>query len=90
MQMIPLQISDDALESIRAEMLASAKEAFEQTAKQQAFPKFMTKDQAAKYLHVSFKTLQKYVVLGLPVIEVDGIQRLDRNDLDNFYQSHKI
>lgn len=90
MMNVPLTIEETALTQIKEVMLASATEAFTKVGKQKVFPRYMTKKLACEYLDVSFNTLVKFIDLGLPVMQIDGITKLDKHDIDEFVQDHKI
>jgi len=50
---------------------------------------YMNKKEAAKYLSISYNTLQKFIANGLPVIEVDNVKLLSKKDIDSFLEKYK-
>lgn len=54
-------------------------------------PRYMNYKQAAKYMNTSYNTL-KYVLIkkmGLPVVMIDGYEKIDQKDADKFLEKHK-
>lgn len=44
--------------------------------------------EAAKYAGVSYNTLIKYREMGLEFFEVDGVKRVSKKAINEFYQKH--
>ncbi len=58
--------------------------------KKKEMPRYMNKKQACQYLNTSFTTLtKKYIPNGLRVIEIDGEEKIDQVDADEFMEEHK-
>ncbi|MGM0206472.1 hypothetical protein IGI96_000941 [Enterococcus sp. DIV0421] len=56
-----------------------------------SMPRYMNYKQAAKYMNTSYNTL-KYVLIKknkLPVIIIDGYEKIDQKDADEFLEKHK-
>ena len=56
-----------------------------------SLPRYMNYKQAAEYMNTSYNTL-KYVCIqkqGLRVILIDGYEKIDRKDIDEFLEKHK-
>lgn len=56
-----------------------------------SMPCYMNYKQAARYMNTSYNTL-KYVFIekmGLPVIMIDGYERIRQCDADEFLEKHK-
>lgn len=56
-----------------------------------SMPRYMNYTQAAKYMNTSYNTL-KYVLIekmGLPVVMIDGYEKIDQKDADEFLEKHK-
>lgn len=54
------------------------------------FPKYMDLGAACSYLSVSRNTLNKYIYnYDLPIIQIDGVKRMSKHDLDTFMHNHK-
>lgn len=65
-------------------------DAMSEIAQQQKTPRYLNQKAAAKYLDVSVNTLKTFCKAGLTPVMVDNITRYDRNDLDEWYQVHKM
>lgn len=50
---------------------------------------YMNKKEAAEYIGVSFNTFRKFERMGLPIIEVDGILLVKKEDIDEFLEKNK-
>lgn len=48
----------------------------------------LTLNEAAKFLGVSYNTLQKLRYSGLKFFEVDGVKRVYKKDLEKFIEKH--
>lgn len=48
----------------------------------------LTLNEAAKYLGISYNTLQKFRYAGLKFFEVDGVKRVYKKDLEIFIEKH--
>ncbi|MDN3168381.1 DNA-binding protein [Enterococcus faecalis] len=54
-------------------------------------PRYMNFTQAAKYMNTSYNTL-KYVFIkkkGLPVVIIEGYERIWQSDADEFLEKYK-
>lgn len=71
-------------------MFDSARQAFNEAAEVQNMPEYMTKQQAAKYLHVSGQTLSEFIRLGLHITIVNKVQRISRASADEFMKEHQL
>lgn len=49
----------------------------------------MNKKEAAQYIGISFNTFQRLERMGLPVIDVDGIKLVKKEDIDSFLENYK-
>lgn len=55
------------------------------------YPDYLKIDQAAKFLGVSRNTLtQKFIPAGLPVITIQGLQRIAKKSAIKFMQDNEI
>lgn len=84
-----IELSDPAFQPIVEKISEAIQKASETETKRKELPRYMTKAQAAKYCGCSFNTFQKYVRAGLRVIQIDGITRIDKNDVDEFLEQNK-
>ncbi|WP_318654342.1 MULTISPECIES: helix-turn-helix domain-containing protein [Enterococcus] len=56
-----------------------------------SMPRYMNYTQAAKYMNTSYNTL-KYVFIkkkGLPVVIIEGYERIRQSDADEFLEKYK-
>ena len=51
--------------------------------------RYLNKKEAAEYCGVSYNTLQKFIHSGLKVVMIDSLVRIDRHDIDDFFQHYK-
>lgn len=51
--------------------------------------RYLNKKEAAVYCGVSYNTLQKFIHNGLKIVMVDSLVRIDRYDIDDFFQLYK-
>lgn len=82
-------MADPAFQPIVERIAQAIQKASETETKRRELPRYMTKAQAAEYCGCSFNTFQKYVRAGLRVIQVDGVNRIDKNDVDDFLEQNK-
>lgn len=68
-----------------AQAVASAKE-------KDDFRPYMNKTETARYLHISPATLIDWEKSyeDIPVIEIEGVKRYKRTDLDKWMEQHKL
>lgn len=85
---LPEDVKSAVLSLVSTSMQATAKDIKQQL---QASP-YLNKSETAQYLHISPKTLldweKKYK--DIPTIEVEGIKRYRKSDLDEFMEKHKL
>lgn len=51
--------------------------------------RYLNKKEAARYCGISYNTLQKLIHNGLKVVMIDSLVRIDRYDIDDFFQHYK-
>lgn len=85
-----LELSDDSLKQLNRLMVVSATEAFKLAAKREALPFWMKKGEAKVYANVDDKTLAKFIRDGLRVSVKDGVQRISKKSIDDYYAVHEI
>ena len=51
---------------------------------------YLNKREACSYIGVSYATIQKLILMGLPSIQVDGKCLFSKNSIDQFMQSIEI
>jgi len=71
-------------------MLKVAVQAFDQAAVREALPYWMKKKEAVKYANVDGKTLNGFIADGLTVSIKDGVQRISKKAIDEYYESHEV
>ncbi|WP_086351160.1 helix-turn-helix domain-containing protein [Candidatus Enterococcus clewellii] len=84
-----LELDDSVFNEINSRIEKGVSYAFEAHEKRKNSARYMTKKEAAAYCGVSFNTLQRFISLGLKVIMIDGMTRIDKNDCDEFMQKNK-
>lgn len=84
-----VELADPAFQPIVERIAKAIQDAGEVAIKRNELPRYMTKAQAAEYCGCSFNTFQKYVRAGLRVIQVNGVTRIDKNDVDEFLEQNK-
>lgn len=84
-----IELADPAFQPIVERIAFAIQKASETNSKRKELPRYMTKAQASEYIGCSFNTFQKIVRAGLPLITVDGIVRVDKNDVDAFLEQNK-
>lgn len=86
---IPVEISKDFTkfyESVATQLL---QETIERIRENYMYKTYMNKKEACAYIGVSFNTFKKLEKLGLPIIEVDGIMLVKKEDIDAFLEKYK-
>lgn len=84
-----LELPDEVFHEINSRIEKGVSYAFEAHEKRKELPRYMTKKEAAAYCGVSFNTLQRFISLGLKVIIIEGMDRIDKKDCDTFMESNK-
>ena len=87
--MLPIKVTDEFAEFYEELLTNLAKETVEKVKNGLTHKQYMNKKEAAQYIGVSFNTFQKFENMGLPIIEIDGIKLVSKQDIDFFLQSHK-
>lgn len=86
---VPIELSQTFIESYQSVFYNLAKESIEKAQEGFSQKQFMNKKEAAAYLGVSFNTFQKIEKMGLPIIEIDGVTLIKKQDIDEFLNDHK-
>lgn len=89
MVMLPVEVSKEFTEFYEKLFVSLAKETVERVKDGFSQKQYMNKKEAAYYIGVSFNTFQKLERMGLPIIEIDGIKLVSKQDIDSFLDSHK-
>ena len=69
--------------------LSSKKERDPTNLSEPATKRYLNKKEAATYCGISYNTLQKFIHIGLKVVMIDSLVRIDRYDIDDFFQHYK-
>lgn len=51
---------------------------------------WMTLKEGAKYAGISYNTLIKFRQKGLKVAEIDGVKRISKTEIDNFFKEYSF
>ena len=95
LQIDELDLSPSLQEVIRQiaaeEGQRKAQEFIDEYERKKSFPRYMYYTQAAKYMNTSYVTLKKVFVekMGLPVVIVEGYEKIDQKDADEFLDRYK-
>lgn len=82
---IGLQLPPELQEATKTMIGEALNEAIKNVQTKNSFPPYMTKQEASKYLHISPVTFNKWQqVYNIPVIEIEGVKRYKRTQLDKF------
>lgn len=90
MNQITLDLPKKSLEAIKDTMLDAAKLAFEEAAKRTALPRYLTQREASNFLNMGLSTFRNKVKPYVTEINLDGLQRWDKEDLIQFMDHNKI
>lgn len=52
--------------------------------------KYLNMKEATEYIGCSYNTLKHFIDNGLKVIVVGSVKRIARDDIDSFFEAHKI
>lgn len=82
---IGLQLPPELQEATKTMIGEALNEAIKNVQIKNSFPPYMTKQEASKYLHISPVTFNKWQqAYNIPVIEIEGVKRYKRTELDKF------
>lgn len=88
--MIQFELPEEVMNQVYDKMLQSATQAFTLAAKRESIPFWMNKKEAAEYANVSPHTLKKFIEKGLKVSVIDGIERISKKAVDDYYLNNEI
>lgn len=84
-------LSEEFENSIRSVVRNQVKESFKEFLEHETTEKrWFSIESAANYADCSANTIRKWLRMGLNLYKIDGTKRIDRNELDNFVQSHLV
>jgi len=75
---------------IEGVMLKVAVHAFNQASVRESLPYWMKKKEAVQYANVDIKTLNGFIADGLKVSIKDGVQRISKKAVDEYYKNHEV
>lgn len=85
---IQMQLPDELQQAISRAVDKGVREAVKQAQERNNYRPYMTKQEAAKYLHVAPGTINKWPE-NIPAIEINGLIRYKRSDIDEFMAQHR-
>lgn len=87
-----MKLPNDLQDAIKQLVSSSVAQIVDETQRKSNYRPYMNKQETARYLHISAKTLldweAKYT--DIPTIEIEGVKRYRRTDLDSWMETHKI
>jgi len=91
LQIDSIDLKEPAFAPIVSEIAKAIEEAKELAKTRAELPRYMNKQQAAKYLNVSYNSMVDNYIRkhGLKVIIVEGVQRIDKRDCDELMERLK-
>lgn len=90
LQIDSLDLKDEAFAPIVGIIATKIDEAFQLHQVRKELPRYMKQNQTCVYMNCSYNTLQKYKVMGLRTILIEGAEKIDQVDADAFMEEHKI
>lgn len=92
MDKLSVELPQDLKEAVLSLVSTTMQKTADNIKQQLRTSPYLNKTETAKYLHISPKTLldweKKYK--DIPTIEVEGIRRYRKSDLDEFMEKHKL
>ncbi|MDA5388579.1 helix-turn-helix domain-containing protein [Loigolactobacillus backii] len=85
---IQLNLPEETATQLEQLMVESAKKAFDQAATQEALPMWLKLSEAREYANVSNGTLQGFINEGLKVSIINGVKRISKKSIDEFFEKH--
>ena len=85
---LELQISDEFNSSFEAYLKETARNVIQEVIQNPIERKmYLTKKEACAYLSISYATIQKLILMGLPSIQIDGKCLFSKISIDQFMKS---
>lgn len=85
-----ISLPQDVVNAIQTTVQKSLKDSIDKFQGDTNAPEWFNLDSASKYVGVSRSTIDKFLRLGLQVTKIDGVQRINRHNLDSFMMDHEI
>lgn len=84
-------LSEDFENGIRSVVQNQFKESFKELLEHETVEKrWLSIESAANYSDCSTNTIRKWLKMGLNLYKIDGIKRIDKNELDEFIQANLV
>lgn len=91
MARVSVELPEDFTQELSEVIQQSINDGLADIKKQTEFPEYMKVEQAAQFLNVSRTTLTtKYIPAGLPVMNIDSLQRISKRACIEFMNQHQI
>ncbi|MBB1068747.1 helix-turn-helix domain-containing protein [Limosilactobacillus sp. RRLNB_1_1] len=89
---VEFKLPTDLQEAIKQIVSSSVAQIITETQQKNNYRPYMTKQETASYLHIAPKTLLDWEAKykDIPTIEIDGVKRYRRTDLDNWMETRKL
>ena len=87
---LDLEMPQEALDKIGVVMRTMALDAFSRASEGAVFGEYMTRKDAAKFLHVSPQTLNEFINKGLRVTTIGNVQRISQASCRQFMKNNEI
>lgn len=88
--MLPLKFDDQVVRQIEQAFALIANKVADDVVNGINQKQYFNKKEACNYIDISFNTLKRLEEMGLPVINIDGIQFIRKVDIDRFMEEHTI
>ena len=88
---LTLNVSDDLQHQIENLLRQAAIKVIEEVSSKELHKKdYFNKKEAAEYLGVSYKSLQKLILMGLPTVQVDNMTLIAKDSINKFMTDLEI
>lgn len=87
---IELDMPQGLEEQLKQIVFNATKEAMEEQQKKLATKEWLSLKEGALYAGVSYNTFMKFRELGLKVAQIEGVQRVNKKEIDIFMENHSF
>lgn len=84
-----LELDPNIFERINVLITQGVSEAFITYSKRSELPRYLTKKEACSYIGCSYNYLNSLINKGMRVIQIDGYEKLDQEDINRFMEEYK-
>lgn len=84
-----LELDPNVFERINMLIVQGVSEAFKTYSKRSELPRYLTKKEACSYIGCSYNYLNSLINKGMRVIQIDGYEKLDQEDINRFMEEYK-